>query len=99
MHNNGGIYAIYDNKAEEFAGNFNKLHVFRHVAAAIRFFSDMASDQKGIGLHVEDFDLYQLGFITLDNTILPEKNLIITGKALLVAQSDHEEKPKLVKES
>lgn len=99
QHNNGGIYAIYDNKAEEIAGNFNKLHIYRHVAAAIRFFSDMLGDTQGIGRHPEDFDLYQMGFISLDNQIVPEKNLVITGKALLHAQNQHEQKPQLVKEA
>ena len=82
-HNNGSIYAIYDNKAQEIAGQI-KLHVFKHQAAALRFFGDVASDRQNlVGQHIDDFDLHCLGHISLDNNIVPtqpEDRLIITGK-------------------
>lgn len=91
MHNNGGIYAIYDKAANQIAGQI-QLHIFRHTAAAIRFFGDVASDPNGlVAKHIDDYELHHLGNITLDNRIEPtdpQDQLIITGTLWKQSQLD-----------
>lgn len=99
-HDNGGIYAIYDTVANELVGTV-KLHIHKHPAAAVRFFSDVAADKNtSIGQHPQDYNLLCLGYLTLENNIEPVKpddQVVITGQAWLAAQAPAE--PKLVKES
>lgn len=94
QHNNGGIYALLDLAAGHIVG---VLQIFRHEAAAVRFFSDLANmEQSMVRQHPEDFNLIRLGFLTLDNTLAPEYSVVITGRAWAAAQTDHT--PKLVRE-
>lgn len=54
-----GIYAIYDNQAREYVGG---LLLYRHDAAAIRSFGDIARDpQTMIARHTADYELHKLG--------------------------------------
>lgn len=74
-----GIYAILDLLAESYAGTV--LHLFKHEAAAVRFFSDVASTPDTmIGKHTEDFALYRLGYIDENNLLVAEHQLVFTGK-------------------
>lgn len=88
---NGQIYAIYDNVAQQITGH---LIVMRAHAAAIRMFTDVAKDpQTSLSRHTQDYDLVQLGHLTLDNTIVPDYQIILTGKAW---QATQQQQPQLV---
>lgn len=79
------IYAIYDNVADQLVGG---LQLHKHVASAVRAFSDIASDpQTLINRHPDDYDLIQLGFITPDNQIKPEYQIVMRGAAWAAAQT------------
>lgn len=81
------IYAIYDNKAEDFIGAPQALVTFKHDAAAIRFFTDLALDKNTVlARHPEDYELIALA--TMENTgieLLPART-VITGAAWAAAQ-------------
>lgn len=78
------IYAIYDNVAQAIIGG---LHIQPHAAPAIRMFGDVAAlPNSSIGLHPADFDLVQLGVLNEDNTITPQKEIILTGANWAAAQ-------------
>lgn len=77
----GGIYAIYDTIARVIIGG---LVVFPHVAAAIRYFKDVASIEGSVvNKNVEDYHLIQLGTLTDDQRIvaLDAPELVLSGKA------------------
>lgn len=87
MLNNGGIYAIWDNISMMIIG---QLMIFKHPAAAIRTFSDIAQGQDSqVGRHINDYDLVQLGYLTEQGEITPllPRETIITGKAWAAAQA------------
>lgn len=74
-----GIYAILDLLSESYAGTV--LHIFKHEAAAVRFYNDVAgTPDTMINKHPEDFDLYRLGYIDENNLLVAEHQLIFTGK-------------------
>lgn len=62
------IYAIWDNKAEEFIGRaMYTLMVFRTDQEATRYFMDAINDETSIlHKHPEDYELQALG--TIDDT-------------------------------
>lgn len=85
-----GIYAILDTKAEALIGG---LQLHKHVAAAIRQFSDIALDpQTMIHRHPEDFTLIHLGDITETNVIEAHYDyiVVITGSAWAAAMKPQE---------
>lgn len=95
-HNNGAVYAIIDNKADMIVSTVLTIH--KHPAAAMRFFDDIArSPQSDIAKHPADYDLVQLGYLTEDNQIVAEHDVILTGKQWLSMQQPTE--PQLVKEA
>lgn len=80
-HNNGGLYAIIDNLSGNIIG---PISLFKAAAVAIRMFGDVAAAKDTIiGQHPADFDLYQLGFLDLDNNLVPAKELVLTGQKWL----------------
>lgn len=88
MRTNGAIYAILDTVANDLVGMF-PLQIFKAPAAAVRYFSDAAANEKTqIGQHPEDFTLVCLGYLTDNHTIEAnqEPEIIITGKAWLAAR-------------
>lgn len=94
----GGIYAIYDKRAQAIVGG---LVIFRAVAAAIRYYGDVASmPDTQLAKHLEDFDLIELGVLTENSTIVaaPTNSTVISGetyKAQLDAQKEREAKAQL----
>lgn len=87
-HNNGGIYAIIDSKAEAVIG---PLMIARHEAQAVRNFCDVADDQKGwIYKHPEDYDLYRLGWLTTENQLIAEHQLILSGSSYRATKPDNQ---------
>lgn len=86
------IIAIIDTIAQDIAG---PVVLFRHDAAAVRYFSDIATDpQTMIHRHVSDYDLVSLG--QLDDqtfTITPQLRVIITGYQWREAQPPVTEPP------
>lgn len=79
QHNNGGVYAIIDTKAEAVIGF---LMICKHPAQAVRNFCDVADDQKSmINRHPEDYELVRLGWLTLENHVIPEHALILSGSS------------------
>jgi hypothetical protein len=78
------IIAIVDNVAADLAG---PLTLHGHDATAIRFFSDVATHPESqVGKHINDFDLVQLGFLTDELEIVPDKRVILTGSQWAAAQ-------------
>ncbi|WNK14108.1 MAG: nonstructural protein [Microvirus sp.] len=81
-----GIYAIKDTLADTIIGG---LHLFKHDAAAIRFFGDVASEKNTIvNKHVSDHELVHLG--SLDETsgsLVADHRVIMTGAAWLAAST------------
>lgn len=79
-----GVYAILDLLAKEILGG---LQLFKHPAPAIRFFSDVASQQGSIvNSHPEDFSLICLGYVNERNEIVPNHTTVIDGKTWKAAQ-------------
>lgn len=84
-----GIYAIYDNLAKAILGG---LHLYKHDAAAIRFFSDIATTANTqINKHPSDFDLVRLGFLENEVELTPLHEVILTGANWLAAQQKQQE--------
>lgn len=90
MNNNKGVYAIIDTKADDILGI---LHMHKHEAAAVRFFSDIAL-QKGslIGAHPEDFVLVKVGQLTDNHNIEPCFRIVLEGAAWAAAQQPETER-------
>lgn len=85
------IYAIYDRVAKEIVGlQMYALFLFRTDNQAARYFSDAINDKTSIlHKHPSDYDLRCIGHITEEGNIVPqdpEKNIVLTGDALLAAQ-------------
>lgn len=78
-----GIYAIWDIIAMQIVGI---LQMHRADAAAIRFFTDVATDPNTlVNKHPEHFNLLLLGAIDELNIITPGLETILTGAAWLAA--------------
>lgn len=87
-HNNGGIYAILDTKAQAIIGF---LMICRHEAQAIRNFCDVADDpQSMIHRHPQDYELVRLGWLTTDNLIIAQFDLILAGNTYQATQKPNE---------
>lgn len=87
--NNKMIFAILDTVANDILGG---VHIHRHEAAAIRFFTDVATMPDSIvGKHPRDFHLIQLGYLADDHTLIPGNKTIITGAAWLQMQELQQE--------
>lgn len=83
-HNNGAIYCIMDNVADRIAG---PLMIYPADAAAIRAFGDIINSKDTIiAQHPADYDLYVLGYITLDNEIIANRRVLLAGKTWLATQ-------------
>lgn len=79
-----GVYAVIDNITKEILGG---LHLHKHEAAAIRFFTDVATlPNSMIAQHPNDYALWRLGYITLEQTLEAHHELIITGGTLAATQ-------------
>lgn len=62
-----GLYAIRDRVANAIVGG--GCNLFKHEAAAIRFFSDLAAiDQSPISRHPGDYELLLVGFLEDDGS-------------------------------
>lgn len=78
------ICAIVDNVANDIAG---PLQTFNHVAAAIRFFGDVAQTKDTIvAKHIHDHALWQLGILDDDMSIISDRKLLISGSQWSAAQ-------------
>lgn len=72
------IFGIVDRLSMDLTGGM--LQTAQHPAVAIRFFSDVATHpESNIARHVEDYELVQFGVLQDDLTILPTREVIITG--------------------
>lgn len=72
------IYTVYDIVAETIVG---PLVLVPSDAAAIRHFSDTASDPKTtVGMHPKDYILITCGNIDSEGNITPEHRIILEGK-------------------
>lgn len=80
------IYAIYDNVAKTITGG---LHLHKHQASAIRFYSDVAlTKDTNVNRHTEDYDLVQLGHLKDNSALQSDYKVILTGKTWLAAQNE-----------
>lgn len=88
------IYAILDLVANDIIGG---LHIHRHEAAAIRFFSDIANmPDSNINRHPADFQLVQLGHLNEKHQIVENYKLVITGAQWAAAQlPDEPQQPQI----
>lgn len=78
------IIALEDTLANEITG---VIQIFPHPAPAIRFFGDIASHpESNVGRHIDDYRLVSLGTLNDDNTIAPDKQVIITGSQWKASQ-------------
>lgn len=85
------VYAILDRVAGQVTGS---LVMFKHPAAAVRFFNDIAQMQGSIiSAHPADFELVQLGYLTIEMELVPEYETIMTGLAWQASQSSGETTP------
>lgn len=83
------IYAILDTVSEQIAGG---LYLHKHEAAAVRFYADVASRPDTlVAKHPQDFNLVQLGYITHENTIIPEYKTVLLGSTWIASQAKKEE--------
>lgn len=85
------IYAIRDRIAQDLAGHY-PLVVFRTDGQAVRYFADsMAVENGAINKHPQDYELIVCGEINDDGQIhaYAVTGIIITGDALISAQTEH----------
>lgn len=83
-----GIYAIYDQIAEEIIGiRPGGLNIFKHDAVAMRFFGDVMSNVKELAVRVDDHDLVCLGYLEVSDEddpqveqLVPEYRVVLRGK-------------------
>lgn len=81
------VYAILDTIADQLIGGL--VH-YKHDAAAVRFFSDVAAMKESlIAKHPQDFDLIRLGYITHHHEMEPNNAVILKGSMWAAAQNDH----------
>lgn len=86
-NSNRGIYAIIDHATQDMVG---LLQLFRHEAAAIRTFGDIAKmPNSQVGAHIQDHSLVRLGWLEEDLTITPDNKTILDGSAWAAAQDKH----------
>lgn len=81
-----GIYAIVDHTANSVVGG---LFLHSHEASAVRFFSDVASDQQTlVGRHVADHSLVCLGHIDMETGLITATipHTVITGQSWAAAR-------------
>lgn len=89
---NLAVYGILDNVTNEFIGN---LILMRHDAAAIRLYGDAAEAQNSqIAKRPHDYDLVKLGYLTEDNHIIDNYQVVLTGTQWAASQ-----RPQLTKEA
>lgn len=83
------IYAVYDRKAQSLVGG---LFMYRHPAAAIRYFTDgLQQKDTVLSMHPEDFVLYRLGHLNEDGlSIEPDQELVLSGESWLASQEASE---------
>lgn len=85
---NHNLYAIWDNKAEELVGGGNAVYAFKHDAAAVRFFTDVAANPDSVvHKHPEDYDLFTFGSMNGRELVAEPSRTIITGAAWAAAQN------------
>lgn len=84
------IYAIRDRIANDLAGYY-PLIVFRTDAQAVRYFADSLNAEKSaLGAHPNDYELIKCGGLSDAGEIHgAAPTIIITGSALMEAQSTH----------
>lgn len=81
-----GIYAIVDVAAGTIIGG---LQVYRHAAAAVRVFNDIAAAEgTAINKHPEDYHMLYLGKLNDDFTIagIKDPEVVISGRAWKAGQ-------------
>lgn len=85
------LIAIVDKATNDFVG---QVTTFRNVAVATRHFDDVMRDQQpnAVNKFPKDHDLVLLGEITEDLTILPNKQIIITGEEWLATEQQRQTK-------
>lgn len=84
------LYIIIDKVATSLVGG---IHMHRHDAPAVRFFTDVASmADSQIARHPHDFALYRIGTVDNDTGELTAETpaLIIDGAAWVAAQRTEE---------
>lgn len=76
---NGAIYGIYDKRADALIS----VNLFKHPAAAVRFYGDVASTpDTTVNKHPEDYDLVCICELDDDHTALsPSQHMVLTGEA------------------
>lgn len=86
------IYGILDLVAGALIGQV-PLHVFRHEAVAIRFFTEVAGLENGqVNRHLADHNLVRLGYLFEDTELVPDFATVLTGATLLASQQPRLEK-------
>lgn len=89
------IYAIRDRLAKDLVGiQMYLLLIFRTDQQAVRYFADAILDEKSIlNKHPDDYELIICGAVEDDGTLIQNLNavprIVITGSALLAAQTPH----------
>lgn len=82
------LYSIYDTKTQDYIGNTNAIVLFKHPAAAVRFFTDLITRKDSdISRFAEDLELHFLGTLE-ENTITGDSEILITGKAILIQKEN-----------
>lgn len=84
------VYCILDNKACAVVGG---LHLFAHPAAAVRFFSDIASaPDTMVNRHPGDHDLLFIGALDEETGVLTSQDpeVVLTGAAWKAAKDSTE---------
>lgn len=80
------IIAIIDNKAEDITPQ-HYLWIHRHIATAIRMFTDIINDPNTqVHQHPADYDLVQLGTLNELNRLTPTYEILMTGRAYITAR-------------
>lgn len=84
------VYCIIDNKASAVVGG---LHLFAHPAAAVRFFSDIASaPDTMVNRHPGDHDLYVVAVLDEETGEVTAQapEIVLTGAAWKAAKDSTE---------
>lgn len=79
------VYAIRDDVAHDLIGG---LHIYKHPAEAVRFFTDIANlPNSAIAKHPKDYSLVRLGYLTDSFELVADAAVLLSGDVYFAAQT------------
>ncbi len=95
VHQDLGVFSVYDKKAEGYLSPF----VFPAVGQAVRAFTNIVNDDRtDMYKWPEDFDLYQLGYMDVGSGQFTNDATFLIGGMSVAEPRPHKEQLSLIPE-